>query len=604
MLRKYQGQLEAAGFDYATMQPAVTEPVAVPKAVRRVDVVGDVIAFYSEKDPSLVAKFREMKTDKLLFWQWPNAAIAAWQHSIKYLTSEKAGRLTDFANENGFTVSDAAKKALAVDKKPTQSVEQKAEAVALSSALVASTEVEGLGGTLRPFQKVAVAYAAAHPRTIIADEMGTGKTVEAIAILKAQDAFPALIVCPASVKLNWQREIEKWLPGKLVSVANGKQPAKGADLVVVNYDLIWREQYEWLQTHPWQGLVLDEFHAIKEKDSKRSAAVYESKKVIDDAGKQRWVKSGLATGLALKVAVFLSGTPIVNRPKELVQPLSALGLIQQFGGSWAFLQRYTNPKHNGFGWDFSGASNLDELNLKLRENGYIRRTKAQVLPDLPAIQRSDVPLMIDNRDEYDDADRDVLSWIAQNISSQAEIAAERAETLVRISMLKQIAAKGKMTGITEWVGDFLESGSKLLVFAEHVAVQKALTAKFPDAARIFGEDDVKERQVQVDRFQKDDTCKLMVASLKAGGEGLTLTAASHVAFCEWGWTCAGVAQAIARVHRIGQEAQSVNVYNLIGVDTIDEDIMALIASKREVVNGVTDGNIVGDLVRAMQRRAS
>jgi SWI/SNF-related matrix-associated actin-dependent regulator 1 of chromatin subfamily A len=231
----------------------------------------------------------------------------------------------------------------------------------------------------------------------------------------------------------------------------------------------------------------------------------------------------------------------------------------------------------------------------LRQHGYIRRTKEQVLPDLPKVQRTDIPIEIDNRAEYDEADHDVLTWIAENISDEAETAAERAETLVRIGTLKQLAAKGKLTAIKAWVEDFIETGSKLLVFAEHVVVQKMLVESFPDAARILGSDDVKERQANVDRFQADAECRLMVASLKAGGEGLTMTAASHVAFCEWGWTPAGVEQAIARVHRIGQEAQSVNVYNLVGTGTIDGDILGLIADKAEVVNQVINGTVTGKM---------
>lgn len=605
MIAKYRRQLTDAGIDYdkipepptgiESVVPVIASSAApAPKPTNLIEVTDGKIICGFRYDPALVIAVK--------VWAAGGFNKPAGNKWIKPLTADTARGALKFAAEYKFTFADGAKVAL-------EEAVSKAEAsIAGSCAVSADFEVKGLKGTLRPFQRAGVKYLLEHQRSLLCDSPGLGKSIEAMAVLQHLNAFPALIVCPASLKFVWQRFVQSWLPGRLVSVANGKQPAKGAEVLIINYDLIWREQYKWLQDYPWVGLVLDEAHAIKSRDAKRSASVYDNKRVVDAMGKERWIKSGLSTVKTLRTVLLLTGTPVLNRPSELVMLLSAAGLIQHFGGSWKFLQRYCNLQHNGFGWDFSGASNLKELHDKLCEVGYVRRTKEEVLPELPPMQISDIPIQIDNREEYSAAEHDVLTWIAENIGDNAEMAAERAEALVRINTLKQLAAKGKLATAIEWIGDFLESGSKLVVFAEHIAIQKAVFAAFPTAAHVFGEDNVEERTAQVDRFQADPECRLMVASLVAGSEGLTMTAASHCAMLELGWNPARMEQAASRIHRIGQTASSVNIYNIIGENTIDEEIASLLAQKAAIVNAVTDGevagesSIFGDLVKKMATR--
>jgi SWI/SNF-related matrix-associated actin-dependent regulator of chromatin subfamily A-like protein 1 len=181
---------------------------------------------------------------------------------------------------------------------------------------------------------------------------------------------------------------------------------------------------------------------------------------------------------------------------------------------------------------------------------------------------------------------------------EAEQRARRAQALVRITQLALIAARGKLDGAREWITSFLETGEKLVVFTRHREIGDALLAAFPDAACATGRLDADGRAAEVERFQTDDACRLIVCSLDAAGVGLTMTAASNVAFVELGWTPAAHDQAEDRVHRIGQE-DAVTAWYLIAADTIDERIAAAIEHKRALVRAATDGEVdEGDTVLA------
>lgn len=487
-------------------------------------------------------------------------------------------------------------------------IEAKAEADRARAAIVieasrahdAEIEISGLGGELRPFQRAGVAYALEAKRSFICDEMGLGKTVEALATIHAAEAFPALIVCPASLKLNWQREAEKWLPGRLISVIGGKNTSLEADIVILNYDILGKFKDNLIG---FKAVILDESHYIKNHKAQRTIHAQE-------IGKQA------------EVRLCLTGTPVLNRPNELLSQLEFLGRLDDLGGFWNFAKRYCNAhkiqvSRGKTAWDFSGAANLDELNDKLRANCYIRRNKADVLTELPAKQRSIVAVEIDNRAEYRKAENELISWLKEQAANDEKFSASiahlpadeqkkkraeyamsagkkaaRAEQLVRIEKLKQLSAQGKMAAVIEWVESFMESGEKLVLFAHHQNIIEKLATQFKSYT-ITGETPLDKRQVAVDSFQNDPDTKLIICNIKAGGVGLTLTAASNVAFCELGWNPAEHDQAEDRCHRIGQQS-SVNAWYLLGAATIDVDIASLIEAKRSVVDAATEGGEVVD----------
>ena len=460
--------------------------------------------------------------------------------------------------------------------------------VELSAATDASLELPVLGGELKPFQRAGVKYLLSQRRAFLADEQGLGKTIEALAAIEADGAYPAVIVCPASLKLNWMREIERWLPHRSAQALSGTggggstrdtpQDAHGsgrkapllaaiADITVVNYDILAARERELARASP-RALVLDESHYCKNGAAKRTQAA------------TRLAASVPVNGLVLA----LTGTPVMNRPNELISQLRIIGRLGDFGSGAKFGER------------FKGADAHQRLHWHLRARCFVRRLKSEVLPQLPAKTRSMVPIELDNEGEYRLAERDVIAWLRSHPLDLAELdakvaAALRAERLVRLGALKKLAARGKLHAALAWIHDFLSSGERLVVFASHREIQQAIVERFPHALHVLGKDSHKARDASVRRFQEaeGEQAQLIVCSLAVAGQGLTLTKASNVAFLELDWTPAKHDQAEDRCHRIGQE-DAVNAWYLLAAGTIDETIATLLDRKRAVIGAVTDGH--------------
>ncbi len=551
--------------------------------------------------------------------------------------------------------------------------------VALSCATDAPLDVPGLGGELKPFQRAGVTYLLAQRRAFLADEQGLGKTIEALATLEADNAYPAVVVCPASLKLNWLRELERWLPGRSAraltgmgaaramgsgsasygndlngndlndsgssgnsangnglngsdtndsglndSDANGSdtndsglndsgangygsgsdssngggssdgggdcatreaQGATGlaiepADIIVVNYDILAARGAALAAMAP-RALVLDESHYCKNAAAKRTQAV------------ARLAASIPGDGLVLA----LTGTPVMNRPPELISQLRILGRLTDFGSGAQFGRR------------FKGNDAHVRLHWHLRSRCFVRRLKADVLPQLPPKTRTVVPVELDNEAEYRLAETDVIAWLRSRPLDLSELdamvaAALRAERLVRLNTLKLLAARGKLHAALAWIHDFCSSGERLVVFARHREIQRAVVERFPHALHILGEDTHAARDASLSAFQAADDAgnQLIVCSIEVAGQGLTLTQASNVAFLELDWTPAKHDQAEDRCHRIGQQ-DAVNAWYLLAAGTIDETMATLLERKRAVIGAVTDGREEDDegIVDALAR---
>lgn len=441
----------------------------------------------------------------------------------------------------------------------------------------------------------------------------THNTIQAIATIHHLKAYPCVVVCPANVKYNWDREIKMTIPGARVEVLGGMKPLAEyppADFYVLNYNIAHVHLPVLKATRNPASWVGDEGHYLVNDKAQRTKAVH-------------------AFVQGLDTRYILGGTAIVNRPIELLSQLEILGRVADVAKSnWDYRQYFCNAyKDDWDRWHFDGASNTVELNNRLRASCYVRREKSDVLKELPAKIRTVIDTEIDNRAEYNRAEADFIAYLRAEAASDetfnASIAhlsreeraearrrhaegevqkAKSAEHLVRLNTLKQIVGRGKLKAIVEWVEDFLASGQKLVVFAWHrntvlslcKALEQAHGGKVP---HIMGGDDSKVRQQTVDTFQDDPRCRLLVCNIIAAGEGITLTAASDVLFTELGWNPGKMEQSEDRCHRIGQK-DSVTAWYMLGRETIEIDTYQLIENKRAVTSAVNAGIEIDDQERS------
>jgi SWI/SNF-related matrix-associated actin-dependent regulator 1 of chromatin subfamily A len=444
---------------------------------------------------------------------------------------------------------------------------QAAAIVERSQATDAPLHISGLGGELEPFQRAGVRYLLERRRVFLADEQGLGKTIEAIAALEHDGAYPAIVVCPASLKRNWERELKHWVPHRGVELVNGRDGMLGgAEVTIVNYEIV-EGRLEGLRALAPRALVIDESHYCKNTKAKRTKAVTRLATAVPEDG----------------LVLALTGTPVMNHASELIAQLRILGRLREFGSGRAFDERFRGPDAH------------QRLHWHLRARCLARRVKADVLPQLPAKRRSVVPIELDNDREYRLAEADVIAWLRSQPLDLRELgarvaAALRAERLVRLGALKLLAARGKQRAALTWIHDFLASGERLVVFARHREIQQGIVERFPRALHLLGSDSQAERDRTLAAFQAPDnpSNQLIVCSLAVAGQGLTLTRASNVAFLELDWTPATHDQAEDRCHRIGQSA-AVNAWYLLAAETIDETIATLLERKRAIVAAVTDG---------------
>lgn len=483
-------------------------------------------------------------------------------------------------------------------------------------------KIPGLAKELFPFQNKGVAFIERRKgRAIIGDEPGLGKTAQALAYLQLHPELrPAFIISPASLKFNWAKEVFKWMEkrdenqlfmlfGKKKKIveevsikSNGrlvlnrcKMPDNG--IFIINYDIVANEETILADDEGNPILKKDKVQFVPIKNTGWFDILFDlaAEIVITDEAQLMANEKALRTKYVSMLAkdspkyLALTGGLIENRPLEA---FNVINLVDPsiFPSKWNFQHRYCGAKHNGFGWSFNGASNTRELHEKLKDI-CIRRKKEDVLPDLPPKIRTVVPIELTNRSDYEKAERDLIEWIR---STKGNLKAEKAansEALVRINEMKQLCSKGKMTGVIDWIEDYLSNDNKLVVFTTHTWVLDAICNHFKKCSvKVNGSVTGVKRDQAVELFQSDPKITLFVGDLEAAGVGLTLTAAYATATVELGWNPSQHNQAEDRVHRIGQTNDFVNAYYLLARDTIEEELADIIDVKRKVVNQVLDGD--------------
>lgn len=434
-----------------------------------------------------------------------------------------------------------------------------------------------------PYQREGIEYGLDKKRLIIGDEPGLGKTLQSIGIVDTANAYPCLVICPSSLKINWQREFDKFTDKSALVLDNSVRTTwpyllkMGMHHVaIVNYESL-RKYFVW-DIKGGKSFRLKDVVFCPQIRMFRSVIIDESHRVKDPSAQQTIFTKGITTGK--EWIILLSGTPVVNRPEDLVAQLSIMGRLQEFGGRTKFMADYcTDPKDK----KAEPAVPLSVLSNQLYANCMIRREKAKVLPQLPDKTRVDLYVDISNAPEYNLAAADLAEYLRQYTEcTDWEIRRKmRMEALVRFMTLRQLATLGKVAQAVDFIRTFLDSGKKLIVFCSLHEVVDALCKAFPRAVTVTGRDSASSKQVAVDSFQNNPDVQLIVCSIKAAGVGLTLTASSNVAFVELAWTYADCCQCEDRAHRIGQK-DNVTCYYLLGRGTIDQTIYSLIHKKKSI----------------------
>lgn len=416
-------------------------------------------------------------------------------------------------------------------------------------------------------------------RALIADEMGLGKTFEALLYAETvgKKARPVIVVCPASVKFNWQDECRMHF-GLRSDVCEGRKAPRGrkiikpAPVTIINPEILTPSWLRYLKRlNP--GLIIgDEAHYFKN-------------------GKAQRTKNFKKLCKGVKRVLVLGGSPITQRTKDFWEMLHLLK-PKKFDSKRHFLYRYCDPKPAYIGWDFNGTTNAKELNRKLRKYVMIRRLKKDVLKELPAKTRTIVKLGMRNRKEYEAASDNFIHWL-RGISPGKAWRASKAQQYVRGGYLMRLAAEGKLPNVFEWLDNLLEHKKKVVVIAVHTKIIDMLHERYKQSSVIVnGKVTGRKRHAAIKQFQTDKRIKMIISQSKVA-VGWNATAADVVVFVELDQVPVIMEQGIDRTHRMGQ-TKPVTAYFLVAHDTIEERYVQKAREIMQRFNAVMDGGDVGE----------
>ena len=451
-----------------------------------------------------------------------------------------------------------------------------------------------------PFQKAGIAFSQNHRNILIADEMGLGKTIETLGIINLNPNMrKILLVVPASLKLKWEREAKKWLVNDYdISVIRAKDGWVDADIVIINYDIL-RKHNAQIHSTDWDLLVCDEAHYLKNGKALRT------KEIVGWWDKEI---SKLVNRLDADRKIFLTGTPIVNRPIEL-WPLVNYLAPKTFKYFLSYAKRYTNATHNGWGWDYSGASNLPELQEKLRTTVMIRRLKKDVLKELPPKFRQVIEIPMNGFSKLLRNEKKVQDCIDE-LKAELRLAVELAKTsdnkqdyIDAVAKLKEglgfafsemakarhETALAKVPLVIEHLKGIIDDEEKKVVcFAHHRDVIEQITDAFGDqAVKLYGGMTEEQKDDAEQSFQNDDKIRLFVGQLQAAGVGIDLFAASTCVFAELDWVPGNMTQCEDRLHRIGQ-ILNVLIQHIVLEGSIDAEMAHVLVEKQNVIDAALD----------------
>jgi len=421
-----------------------------------------------------------------------------------------------------------------------------------------------------------ISVAAEDSLYVTDDYVVTHNTFQVLLYLLKTKKRPAIVVCPASVKTVWKDEAFKHF-GLAVEVLEGTKPPSTVSpliphppIIVLNYHILkyWAAYLEKLKP---SVIIFDEGHNLGNRDT-------------------GWTKAAIKLSRTIPHKIVTTGTPMTNTPKNL-WPLLHIVRPDLFPSFPKFAWEYCAPHKAPWGWQFNGARNKKKLREILLADVMIRRRKKDVLKELPPKTEQVIPIVLPpkKRKLYEKAETDFIEWVRANYGEGKAKKAAKAEAVSKMSALRKLTAKLKFTQAADWVQGMLNStDEKIILFCHHRAAVKALQKRFGDiCVSIHGGTKPEDRPVAMRQFQNNPKIRVFIGTL-AAREGITLHAASLVAFLEL-WVVPGwMNQATDRAHRIGQ-LKNVNVYYLIATGTVEEHHAALLQKKNRIQQQIIDG---------------
>jgi len=418
-----------------------------------------------------------------------------------------------------------------------------------------------------PYQEEGIIFSRGKKRVLIADEMGLGKTAQAIGIINDNQYERILIICPASLKINWERELQMWLHNQelIIKQATSRKfyNREECDIVIMNYDIADRLRNE-MREDEWDMIIMDEAHYIKSSKAKRTRAIVGYRDIPP---------------LDAEKIVLLTGTPMANRPADLWTICHYLS-PNVFKDMWAFKKRYCDLKYirRFKRWDDSGSSNLEELGLKMK--GFmIRRFKKDVLTELPpkTFQVHEIRPMGE------------LSPLIAEEKKLTEFVDESARVKVKLedtSRIRKELGLSKISSVINRLKDMLEqSDDKIVVFAHHREVIERVKEEFGNTcAMVYGGMSGKAKQAEIDLFKEDPKVRVFVGSITSAGVGITLVNSSTLVFAEMDYSPGNMKQAEDRIHRVGQYADMVNIHYMVYTNSLDANIAYRLIEKNDIIH--------------------
>lgn len=444
--------------------------------------------------------------------------------------------------------------------------------------------VNNVKGELYGYQKLGVEFFITNGgKAILADTMGLGKTAQSLAYIAHEKLDKTLVICPASVKYAWESEVKKWTKLKSVIIDSKTkftpELIAGHNIFIINYDILKRFVNELTITR-FDCLVCDEFHYIKNPTAQRTKHVKTIAKNIESI-------------------LLLSGTPLLSRPVELFNGLQLMD-PNEFNDYYFYTRRYCAAHAGRFGWDVSGSSRIKELQQRINKY-FLRRTKENVLTELPPKRFIDYPVELDafQQKNYKMAEESFVEYLKEikNKKKDEIDKAMHASRLVKLNELRQITSSGKVYAAKHIINNIIDAGEKVVVFSVYNKPLEYLKEEFGNKAVVLiGKTENKERANIIKSFQDDDSKKIFLGGMKSAGIGITLTAASNVLFLDYSWVPSDHEQSMDRIHRIGQTASSVNIYQLFSKNTIDEYMNEILTEKKKLFSRIIDNKNVSGQV--------